>query len=206
VNDDPKLNGEYKVMQNASKHLTVFDIGAANSIFVEYEGEVHYFDPIPGHIENLKRSKTKNTKSFFNNFGLSNKSEVSKFYPQYQSFLNRSKTFDNSQEDNYFNLKTETGDWYIEANNIARVDFLKIDVEGFEFDVLRGFERNLGKISVIQFEYGGTFLDKELKLSDVCGWLLCRGFKTFSYITDDGYVPVCSFRDHYNYCNIMCNR
>ena len=37
-----------------------------------------------------------------------------------------------------------TGDEYLAANGIERVDLLKVDVEGMELDVLRGFREALG--------------------------------------------------------------
>lgn len=49
-----------------------------------------------------------------------------------------------------------TGDAYVKARGIDRIDLLKIDVEGAEFAVLKGFEDSLKsqRIRVIQFEYG----------------------------------------------------
>ena len=49
-----------------------------------------------------------------------------------------------------------TGDAYLAATGIDRVDYLKIDVEGAELAVLRGFERALrhGRIGAVQFEHG----------------------------------------------------
>jgi len=48
------------------------------------------------------------------------------------------------------------GDNFLKENNIDFVDFLKIDVEGAEYEVLKGFEESIknGKIKAIQFEYG----------------------------------------------------
>jgi FkbM family methyltransferase len=48
------------------------------------------------------------------------------------------------------------GDDFLDAQSIAHVHFMKIDVEGAEFDVLAGLEKSLasGRIDVIQFEYG----------------------------------------------------
>jgi len=52
--------------------------------------------------------------------------------------------------------RVTTGDLFCEREGIDRVDFLKLDVEGFEPNVLRGFKRMLadGRIGAIQFEYG----------------------------------------------------
>jgi len=43
----------------------IFDIGASYSPYVEYPQEVHYFDPQPSVIENLKQLPNNNIKSFF---------------------------------------------------------------------------------------------------------------------------------------------
>jgi FkbM family methyltransferase len=49
-----------------------------------------------------------------------------------------------------------TGDDFCREHGIEHIDFLKIDVEGLEGRVLRGFDLMLteGRIDVIQFEYG----------------------------------------------------
>jgi FkbM family methyltransferase len=49
-----------------------------------------------------------------------------------------------------------SGDSFIKENNINSVDFLKLDIEGAEYDALLGFEECLAahKIRAVQFEYG----------------------------------------------------
>ena len=51
-----------------------------------------------------------------------------------------------------------------EMDGLERIDLLKIDVEGGEYDVLDGFCPHLANIEVIQFEYGRTCIP--------AGWLL----------------------------------
>lgn len=53
------------------------------------------------------------------------------------------------------------GDDYLREQDIHRIDLLKIDVEGAEMHVLRGFHNALhrGAIRVIQFEYGHANAD-----------------------------------------------
>jgi FkbM family methyltransferase len=59
-------------------------------------------------------------------------------------------------------VKVDTGDAVVERHGMPKIDLLKIDVEGHEIEVLRGFARTLGsadrKPLVIQFEYGVTYL------------------------------------------------
>jgi FkbM family methyltransferase len=49
-----------------------------------------------------------------------------------------------------------SGDEFCVSRGIARIDLLKIDVEGFEPSVLDGFDRMLGTgaVDAVQFEYG----------------------------------------------------
>lgn len=70
--------------------------------------------------------------------------------------------------------------------------------------MLQGFEDYLSNIKVIQFEYGGTFLDNNINLIDVKNYLEQNGFHKFSYLTNAGSKPIIDFNDHYQYCNIVC--
>jgi FkbM family methyltransferase len=49
-----------------------------------------------------------------------------------------------------------TGDGYVASANVERIAYLKIDVEGAEISVLRGFSASLatGTIAAVQFEHG----------------------------------------------------
>lgn len=53
-------------------------------------------------------------------------------------------------------IKLIRGDDFFEEKNIESVDFLKLDIEGAEYDALLGFEKSIksGKVKAIQFEYG----------------------------------------------------
>lgn len=93
---------------------------------------------------------------------------------------------------------------YIIENDIKTIDFLKIDTEGYELEVLQGFEEYIRIVKIIQFEYGGTFLDNNIKLIDVIQYLQLFGFGDFAYLTQNGTVPLTNYDDHYQYCNIVC--
>lgn len=70
-------------------------------------------------------------------------------------------------------VELTTLDGYCAANGIPQIDLLKIDTEGHELEVLRGASQMLaqGKIGLIQFEYGATFIDARILLKDIFAFL-----------------------------------
>ena len=67
---------------------------------------------------------------------------------------------------------------YLIKNNINEVDFLKIDTEGSEFDILCGLENSIKKVKVIYFEHHyDLMIKKKYKFSDINNLLLNNNFK-----------------------------
>jgi FkbM family methyltransferase len=120
------------------------------------QGRHHAFEPIPHlykhllqnfqspncHIHEVALSDKKGTTSF--NYVISN--------PSYSGLIKRS--YDRpKEEDTLITVETDTLDTLLPEN--YRVDFIKIDVEGGELQVLRGAVRLLKKWKpVIIFEHG----------------------------------------------------
>lgn len=207
-NCDPATNGERVFYESIRKDIrTIFDIGCrSDSMFTDFEGEVHYFDPVPGSIGHLEKQPNKNTVSWFNSFGLGDENKVSYYYPKYQSFYNRiTSTFFDDDANKYL-LEIRRADEYIRRNNIESIDFVKIDTEGYELSVLKGFGDTLANVRILQFEYGGTFLDSNTNLIDVIDYLKPFGFQEFYYLTPHGRRRITDFIDHYQYCNIVSIR
>ena len=186
-NDNPNMNGEYNFFYQIKDNINViFDVGCrSDSFFINFNGEVHYFDPVDTFIESLKKQKNLNKIAYFNNFGLGEENKEIYYYPKYQSFYDRINSCKISDESNKILLNIKTGLDYVVKNNIKTIDFLKIDTEGYELKVLEGFGDFIENISIIQFEYGGTFLDTNTKLIDVIKYLLHKGFDKFSYLTNN---------------------
>jgi FkbM family methyltransferase len=205
-NDNSKTNGEYAFFMHIKNNIDViFDVGCrTDTDYLFFQGEVHYFDPINDFLEQLKIKQNSNRVSYFNNFGLGKDNNQFYYYPKYQSFYDRVNSCRISDDANKVLLTVKKGHDYVVENNIKRIDFLKIDTEGYELNVLQGFEDALEMVNIIQFEYGGTFLDNKIKLIDVIDYLKQKGFHKFSYLTHSGVVPITDFTDHYQYCNIVC--
>jgi len=183
----------------------VFDVGCRNdTLFNKFSGEVHYFDPVKEFIDDLKTQPNINSKSYFNIFGLSVENKDMFYYPKYESFHDRFVSCGTSDDANKFTLSVRKASDYIEEHNITQIGFLKIDTEGHEFDVLKGFGDKIKIVKVIQFEYGGTYLDNGVNLKDVIGYLKSCGFEGFAYLKQNGMETLRNYDDHYQYSNIVC--
>lgn len=181
----------------------IFDVGASNdTIFLNEEKEVHYFEPLEDLMNSLKSQGNKNTKSIFNQFGLSDIEEELDYYKNYHSFYDRKyKGFSD-----IIKLPLKRADKYIVDNKVENIDFLKIDVEGFELNVLRGLGDYITKVKYIQFEYGSTYGERQIKLKEVIDLLTHNKFTQFCIQTDNGLVDLVS-SDDFSYngpANIVC--
>jgi len=206
-NCNSKTNGEKLFFDNIKNNIQIiFDVGCSyDTELINFKGIVHYFDPNKDFVEKLKQIPNKNRLSFFNIFGLGDDNKKLYYYPKYQSFYDRIKSCKISDEVNKVEYKIMKSYDYINKHNIQNIDFLKIDTEGFEFEVIKGFREHIKRVKIIQFEYGGSFLDSKVKLIDVINYLKENGFGKFSYLTNKGSISIVDFKDHYQYCNIICN-
>ncbi|MHC1791978.1 FkbM family methyltransferase [Solidesulfovibrio sp.] len=71
-----------------------------------------------------------------------------------------------------------TLDAFAAAQGVTHIDYLKIDVEGAETEVLAGAAGLLaaGAVDALQFEYGGTFADAGTTLAGVFAFLRFRDY------------------------------
>jgi hypothetical protein len=86
-------------------------------------------------------------------------------------------------------VTVSTVDDFLREQNIQRVDFMKIDTEGFEMDVLQGAKASLGegKIGAIQFEFNDVHFARRQFLADFQAVLPSHRLYR---ILRDGLVPL----------------
>ncbi len=82
----------------------------------------------------------------------------------------------------------------IKKFKIDKIDLLKIDTEGYELNVIKGFGRNIDLVKVVIFEHHfDLMIKKNYNYSDINQYLVNKGFnlkykfkmpfrKTFEYI------------------------
>jgi len=180
-NCDLHTNGELHFLKNNLKYCNIiFDVGANIGewtkavLFINSEIKVHCFEPSKNTFNRLL-SNNFSPNVFCNNFGLGSKKEEKVLYNYHNNstinslynrkILKNTLTYSPKKEKVLIN----TLDNYCVEKRIKQIDFLKIDVEGHELEVIRG-ARNLLKerrIKIIQFEYGGTYIDARIFLRDI---------------------------------------
>jgi FkbM family methyltransferase len=205
-NSDPASNGEKQFFLSIKDKIKIiFDVGCnTETEFLQFQGDVHYFDPNQEFIERLKQKQNQNRACYFNPFGLGAENCQKPYYPSFESFYNRVASTGRDDDANKRFCTILKGVDYVHAHQLKQIDFLKIDTEGYEWNVMKGFEYFLSNVQILQFEYGGTYLDNNIHLIDVIRYLEEKGFHKFSYLTNKGPVLIPDFKDHYQYCNIVC--
>ena len=96
-------------------------------------------------------------------------------------FKKKFKIFNFFKKDNFFketNIKLVKFFDYLEKKNIENIDFLKIDTEGSEFDILKGLDSKIKKVNIIYFEHHyDLMLKKEYKFTDINDLLIRNNFR-----------------------------
>lgn len=164
-NYDPESNGEYWLLKNLSTNYseTILDIGANIG---EYSLKCYKYFPKSKIYAIEASSKTykkliKNTSNVLNIFtinkALSDSSE--KKYVYERSDFSGRNTFEGKNTGltykNKIIIELIKGDYFLSEEGIEEnIKILKVDVEGHELKVLKGFENSLKnlKIYIIQFE------------------------------------------------------
>jgi FkbM family methyltransferase len=80
-----------------------------------------------------------------------------------------------------------TLDEFCDSNQIKKIHILKLDVEGYEFNCLKGSENILNGIDFIQFEFGNKQVSSRHFLSDFIE--LLDNFKIFRLV-QDGFIEI----------------
>ena len=190
VNFDPRTNGEVRVMKllQTIDPQCVFDVGA-------HEGDwsrlfrrlhprcaIHAFEIVPETFQVLETTTAGWSHLTLNNVGLSDKSGTVEIHLSDQSSLTSTAypipglAYHESYYSRTALYPVLTGAEYMARHDITSIDFLKIDVEGMDMQVIKGFGDQLDRVQVIQFEYGIFNIASRALLHDFHTLLTAAGF------------------------------
>ena len=186
---------EAKYIENLVQELrdedVVWDIGANvghfTKIFASYvgsNGKVFAFEPLFETFTELQRNVSDLKNVTCVNLALSNHVGKSHFRQGRDAFRTTSQIISTSQADSVL-VETSTGDALIEQGEAPLPDFVKIDVEGHEINVLLGITKILNEYSPriiaveVHFEklarsgqlFGPKWIEKRLRHNYAIKWI-----------------------------------
>jgi FkbM family methyltransferase len=190
VNFNMEENGESRVLRILSSNglNCIFDVGANVGDWtimiskMNPDAVIHSFEIVPDTFNILVKTIGNNPSVILNNFGLSDsKMKININMGKEGSSTATAFPIEGMEfHDNYYNLiipcEARTASDYIKENDINHIDFVKIDVEGMDLRVIKGFYSELNIVDVIQFEYGIFDISSHDLLSDFCNYLNKKGF------------------------------
>ena len=181
----------------------IFDVGAHDGQMIKFYTKnfnvekIYAFEPNKKIFDKLKK-KTKNiygTELFLFDFAIGNISEKKILHETLDSLSSTIKEI--NEESKYYKRKKfilsgfakknffqEKMIWIknfkeiLQENKIENIDLLKIDTEGYEFDVLNGIADYISKVKMITFEHHyDDMIKKNYKFHDVDYLLTKNNFK-----------------------------
>ena len=215
---NPESNGEGDLLRALApaKFRTAFDVGAnrgdwsLDALRCWPECALHSFEVAPETFRMLTKAlegASGRERAALNPMGLGEAAQSLKMYyfpdhPDQTCDLPRHQSYRTVE----FDARIEKGDAYCDARGIERVDFLKIDVEGAEYRVMKGFERRLraGDVHCIQFEYGAFSTQTRFLLADYYAML---GANYWVGKIFPGYVEFADYSwtmENFQFCNYCC--
>ena len=182
---DHEVNGEGQVLSATGRlNRVILDVGAnvggwaAVARRASPLATIHCFEIVPQTVDQLRKNLGADPNIRINGFGLGEATrEIEVRY--YRDAPRQSSAFATMDRPSVLvRSRIMNGDEYLRSASIEYVDFLKVDTEGMDGQVLRGFGGALRerRIRVIQFEYGRPNIASRFLLADFHALLEPNGY------------------------------
>lgn len=186
---DPERNGEFQVLRalGAEDVRCILDVGANEGEWVTAAAGLlphatfHCFEIVPATAQKLRaRTEGLGAQVYVNAVGLSDEAGIVEVrtYPGFSEGASAAGFEHRGLPSELRRCKVLKGDTYCDQREIERIGLLKIDTEGLDLRVLRGFERRIvtGAVDVVQFEYGIANIFSRALLTDFYTFFEGRGY------------------------------
>jgi len=197
------LNGEEFVIRALARlgAAEIFDVGANHGHWalcatkICPTARIHCFEPIPATFQLLTAETRAYSSILPVNQGMSNEpGQVEfQFNKDHDTLSSLCSSGVHALDFEVVKCSMTTGDQYMRDRKLCHIDFLKIDVEGAEMQVLNGFAHALQdkQITAIQFEYGMASIISRVLLYDYH-----KFFARHHYVVGAIYPNYVDFRDY----------
>ena len=187
------------------------DIGANKGLYSKFllkqfdNLECHLFEPSTYNFLILRDLFSSFDKVKINKIALSSISSSAKLFSDksgsaLSSLTKRRLDHFNINMDFEEKVEIKRFDEYWEYKN-SFIDLVKIDVEGHELDVLKGFGDLLKKTRLVQFEFGGTNIDTKIFFQDFWYFFKENDFSIYR-ITPIGIFRIKKYSEQDEYFSI----
>lgn len=153
------FDGLYVDIFNENKDMVVIDIGSNVGLVTQYMRErckkVYAIEPSSEHFEALKQNKEFNKWDNVEVFNLAIAGKDGEVIMHKNDGNRTCNSYVLEYRGEAQPVKAQTIETFMKENNIEEVDFIKLDVEGAEDDILRteSFKRVAPKIKAIEIEF-----------------------------------------------------
>jgi len=149
---------ELKVFESLTNVKVVFDIGARDDVdylILKPGIELHAFEPNNDWFTELTENVGKTKKVYLNNWAAGSVEGFFEYNKNGECMAKELKEGD-MIGDGMQKVQVRRLDNYIREKGIKRIDFLKMDVEGYEQQVIEGLGDKLKICRYVQYEQGAS--------------------------------------------------
>jgi len=171
------------------KHLIIFEPSYENYKFLKTQ-----FGDNNVRLENLAVSSISGNETFYHHNQNSSLSS-----------LHLRNIFENEKNVESYEVEVVSLQEYLKKNQINEIiDLIKIDIEGNEYEAIKGLGSAIKMVKVIQFEFGSTFVDTKIPFFEFWTLLTQNGFEIYrmgpinlfnvnSYSVQDEFIEYSNF-------------
>lgn len=144
--------------------------------------ELHIFEPSTLNLDHLNAAFSSSPNTFVVPMGLSNVTGAASLFSDqpgsgFASLTRRNLDHAKIDFDFVETIRTiKFEDYWVKELQKREIDFMKLDVEGHELDVLEGMGSSLDATRILQFEFGGCNIDTRTYFKDFWSFLTNKGF------------------------------